>query len=471
MMKNIIVKNLKFAFISQIISLMVSLMMAFVVPKIIGVSEYAMWQLFILFHGYSGLLLFGYNDGIYLILGGKNYLEIERNEISSQIKIVIITLCLILILFATFVMFLDMEINRKFIFMCVIIYTLIYNVMIIFGYIFQATNNTYWYSTALLISKLIFLFFLIFSFVIQVTNYKVLILVYLGSQFISSVYTLIKGKDLLKGRFIGVKKTFRLILTSVKIGITLMLAYYSGSLILGYSKLMIERKFGLTIFGLVSFSISLISILLLFISQISLVMFPALRKVDFQKQVDIYRIFRDILYLLFPIVFLSILPMQWIVKLWLPDYIVSLKYLIILLPIALFEMRSNLLGVTFLKIWNKPSNILVINLISLIITLILITIFITLNFALNIILIIVVIILFTRSLLFEFFTFKLSKINQRKYMNVVIEISSIIVFYLMYLFFGNDSIAYYYLFLLIVIVINYKQYKNIIAEVINLRRR
>lgn len=404
------------------------------------------------------------------MLGGKNYQDIDRDSISSQIKTVILFQCIMLIFFALLVLFFNIDFDRKFIFICVIVYSLIYNIMIIFGYIFQATNNTYWYSTSLLIGKIVFLLFLVVSFILRINNYKIIILVYLGAQFLSSIYTLFKGKDLFKGRFIGLKKSLAMIYSSSKIGITLMLAYYSGSFILGFSKIMIERFYGLTIFGLVSFSISLISILLLFISQISLVMFPALRKVDFKKQVEVYKIFWDVLHMIFPILFFSIMPIMWFVKLWLPDYISSLKYLIILLPISLFEMRSNLLGVTFLKIWNKPTKILMTNFISLLVTFVLITTFIFITKNIDVILIIIVIILFFRSLLFENYTHTLSRIDKRKHSNKMIELISIIVFYSMYLFLGKNSFIYFYVFLAIIITLNVKQYKVVLTEIFNLKR-
>lgn len=76
--------NVTFAFASQGVSLFVSVMMSVIVPKALGVSDYAYWQLFLLISSYVGIGLLGVNDGLYLRLGGKRYGELNYEELKAQ---------------------------------------------------------------------------------------------------------------------------------------------------------------------------------------------------------------------------------------------------------------------------------------------------------------------------------------------------------------------------------------------------
>lgn len=64
--KKKIVSNVMYALMAQGISLILSVLMALIVPKIMGIEEFSYWQLFLFYSGYSGFFHFGLNDGIYL---------------------------------------------------------------------------------------------------------------------------------------------------------------------------------------------------------------------------------------------------------------------------------------------------------------------------------------------------------------------------------------------------------------------
>ena len=76
--------NLAYAVIAQGIGLLSSILTSLVLPKFLGVEDYAYWQLFLLYSSYSGFALLGLNDGIYLRLGGKRYFEVDHGELKAQ---------------------------------------------------------------------------------------------------------------------------------------------------------------------------------------------------------------------------------------------------------------------------------------------------------------------------------------------------------------------------------------------------
>ena len=57
--------NLAFAIVAQGVGLVSSFLTSLVLPKFLGVEDYAYWQLFLLYSSYSGFALLGLNDGIW----------------------------------------------------------------------------------------------------------------------------------------------------------------------------------------------------------------------------------------------------------------------------------------------------------------------------------------------------------------------------------------------------------------------
>jgi hypothetical protein len=91
-------KNLTFAFTAQGISFLLSVLMSLLVPKMLGVEQFAYWQLFIFYSTYVGLFHFGLSDGIYLRYGGMELENLDKRRIGSQFKLMIawqIIICLI----------------------------------------------------------------------------------------------------------------------------------------------------------------------------------------------------------------------------------------------------------------------------------------------------------------------------------------------------------------------------------------
>lgn len=72
-------KDFSYALLSNLVSLIVSVLMILVIPKLIGVREYGYWQLYLFYSSYVGFLHFGWIDGIYLRFGGKEYKDLDKS--------------------------------------------------------------------------------------------------------------------------------------------------------------------------------------------------------------------------------------------------------------------------------------------------------------------------------------------------------------------------------------------------------
>ena len=63
---NNIFKNLSFAFIANLIGLITSSIITFILPKYLGVLQYSYYQLYLFYASYIGFLGLGWIDGFYL---------------------------------------------------------------------------------------------------------------------------------------------------------------------------------------------------------------------------------------------------------------------------------------------------------------------------------------------------------------------------------------------------------------------
>ena len=369
--KNGFIHSIIYALLSQGISLCLSIVMSLFLPKILGVVDYSYFQLFLFYTSYSGLALFGLNDGIYLKNGGKAWEDIDKESIGNQWKISFIfqfVLVSLVILFLIIQNIFSFDPNRMFVLFATGIYLLIFNTWGYFGYVFQAVNQTEIYSKSVMLDRGFFILFLISLVFLNNYNYKIYILFYIISKLISAVYLIYLGKDLINYSLVNLKKIFLDMFDNMKVGLNLTIANLASMLILGSGRMFIDAYWGVEIFGKVSFSLSLTNFFLQFISQISIVLFPTLRKYDNNKLIDIYELINGIFLIILPIIYLAYPFVFFILSNWLPAYRESLYYLSILLPICIFDCKMSILNNTYFKVLRLEKEILKINIITMILS-------------------------------------------------------------------------------------------------------
>jgi len=79
-----VAKNLYYTVAANFATLGISVLLNLFVPKLLGVTEYSYWQLYVFYSSYVGFLHFGWIDGIYLKIGGEEYKDIDKRSLGSQ---------------------------------------------------------------------------------------------------------------------------------------------------------------------------------------------------------------------------------------------------------------------------------------------------------------------------------------------------------------------------------------------------
>lgn len=371
MENNILKKNFIYAFIAQLITLVVSCLTNLILPKIISPLQYSYWQLFIFYASYIPCLAFGINDGIYLRLGGSKIQNLNYKSIKSQYIFGQFFQFTLVIILATISLFLFGRSYRNTIILLTLIYFISYTTYNFFSYIYQAVNLTNIASKAIIIFQLIYLLFQIIFIFLKLKNAFQLIVMYIIANFCATLYLLYRMSKYLRGipfnYHYGKDEAF----ISMKTGISLMIANVCSMLILGIGRQIIDMRWGLLKFGKVSFSLALINFALTFIVQIGIVLFPALRRLNNKDLKKVYIKLNKNLFLWLPIIYLLFFPGQYILSLWLPKYTESIIYLGMTLPICFFDCKMNLLDVTYFKVLNKQILLLEVNILTVLFSLVL----------------------------------------------------------------------------------------------------
>lgn len=357
----LLAKNAAVAFAAQGISLFASVAMSLIVPKVLGVTTYAYWQLFVFYTSYSGLFQFGLNDGIYLIEGGKTRDQINKKAVNTQFSVAVLIQFVIGACIAAIAAVMAPEPERFFVLIAFGVYTFIFNLQGFLGYVYQAINETRLFSLASIIERLFFLLSMFALVVFGVDSFIPYIIFYSTSKMISLVYCAYQARDFLFAGHLGLRKALPLASGSIKVGIGLMVANVASMLILGLMRLLIDGAWGIEVFGRVSFALSMVNFFITFVAQASMVLFPALRQGTESERRLFYRVVRDLLEILLPVVYLLYFPMVAVLVLWLPQYATSMVYFAFLLPICVFDTKMDICCTTYFKVLRKERLLLVVN--------------------------------------------------------------------------------------------------------------
>lgn len=357
-----LISNTMVAFLAQGFVMLLSAMQILLVPKVLGVEQYGFWQLFLLYATYVGFFPLGLNDGVYLRNGGKTRDEVDKRSIFSQMLFGLTyetPIAAVVILVAIFGGFNQ---DREIIIACTGIYIVLQNLVNFMVSTFQAMNEIKRASYARIVERAVFLVPLVILLLAHVQSFIPLVYAYLFAAVVQLMYCLFFFRDFISCGFEGFGRATRDGLTNIRIGIKLMIANIASMLIIGIGQFTIDAAWGIETFGKLSLALSLMNFVLVFVSQVGMVLFPALRQATPRELSRFYLLARDAIGLFFPAVYLLYFPITIVLQLWLPDYANSFIFLAYLIPICIFDSKMNITCTTFFKVCRKEKLLMLINL-------------------------------------------------------------------------------------------------------------
>lgn len=354
-------KNVSYSFLANFVSISISIVMVMFIPRYLSLEDYGKWQLFLFYFSYLGFFHFGWEDGIYLRYAGLAFEQLDRGKMAGQFYGIVVLQFMLVLLAVLGAMLFITDIVKQEVFIFAVLLMPFVNFNNLCNFILRITNCIKSYAGLLITERLSF--FLGVVFVLYIGYRKFFYLYY--AQVVSIVCTTVIGvsccKDLLKPSFFNVKDIITEANENLSVGSKLMLANIASMLIVGVVRFGISEGWGVATFGKVSLTLGISNFLMVFISSVSVVLFPILKRINGEQLADVYIKIRSVLTIIIFGMLLCYYPLRSILTWWLPKYADALIYMSVLFPICLFESKMSLLVNNYLQSMRQEKLILMIN--------------------------------------------------------------------------------------------------------------
>lgn len=359
-------KNLVMSLSAQLISIITSFVLGFIVPKFIDELQYSYWQMYVLYVGYTGVLHFGLLDGLVLRYSKYDYDELDKPRIRSQFQLMLAFHSLLAFISCLVAAFAFSGVTTEII-VLVAVGLITKNVFTYTSYSFQITNRINKYAVLVIVQRAAYAIFVVVLLLAGVNDFYWYCIADLFGDIAGILLGAIFNRGMYFGKGIGLKGCFKECWPNVSSGIMLMIANFSSSFIVGGAKMMIQWRWDELVFGQVAFSFSVSNLFLTFVTAISVVLFPSLKRMDESDLPNVYMKIRNAISPLLFFAMILFFPGCQILGLWLPSYTDSLVYLGILLPLIIFSSKVSLLTNNYLKAYRKEKLMLLINVCSIVV--------------------------------------------------------------------------------------------------------
>lgn len=354
-------KNLILSVAAQAISLLTSFIVGLVVPKFIDGLQYSYWEIFLLYFSYVGVFHFGLLDGMILKYSQYDYEELDKTRMRSQFQVLLLISSTISVLIA---LISTVALGNEYVWIGILVAigVIVQNTFTYNSYTFQMTNRINYYAFLVIAQRLLYGILIVVCLLCKLTEFYWFCLADLISLAVASIVASFFNKGMYLGKGLSLRETFNEAWSNISAGAFLMIANLSSMLIVGGAKMVIQWRWDELVFGKLAFAFRIANIFLAFVTAISVVLFPSLKRM---KQEEYPLLFKKLRGALMPILFLVLtvyFPGCWLLSKWLPNYSESLVYLGILLPLIVFSSKNNLLTNNYLKVYRKEKVMLAINL-------------------------------------------------------------------------------------------------------------
>lgn len=363
MKKNKIAKNLILSLLAQAVSLLAGFVVGIIVPKYIPDLEYSYWQVFLLYYGYVGLFHFGLTDGLVLRYSQYDFDHLDKPRLRSQFLVLMAGTSTIAVL-ACLVSSLLLGGAYLLVAFLVSIGIVIKNYFAYTSYTFQLTNRINGYACLVIAQRLLYGVLIVACLLFGLQDFYWFCLADLASELFSSFAASFFNKGLYLGKGLSFKETMKEAWANVSSGAFLMVSNLSSMLIVGAAKMVVQWRWDELVFGKLAFAFSVANLFLAFVTAISVVLFPSLKRMSEEEYPKLFEKIRDMVTPVLFFVLIAYFPGCWLLNKWLPNYAESLVYLGILLPLIVFSSKNNLLTNNYLKVYRKEKLMLVINMSS-----------------------------------------------------------------------------------------------------------
>ena len=347
---------------ANLVALSLSMLTSFLLPIFVSVEQYGYWQLFVMYTGYTGFFMLGFNDGVHL-----NYATFDYDEkLAAKFKSFKLFLFILTTIesVALIVILLVLSNGRDVLFYILLLCIaniLPQSICGLFTYMNQATMRFTEYARGNIVDKVVFMILMLLMLFLGVKNAIYYILVYTFSRYLTIGYHWYSSRlvfSVKRESFVVLKPEIK---NNFKKGFPLMIANILGGSIVVGSRFFVQAKLGIEEFSSYSFSLHTIVIASQFIGAIATVFYPIMKRADSNNLRKLYNSFDKIATIASAILLMSYFVIVIAVKVIYSKYIGILTYLFLVYPLFVFTCKANILITNFYKVKNRPSALIIVN--------------------------------------------------------------------------------------------------------------
>lgn len=369
------IKNASISTIANFFVLIVSALSTLLFPRVLSVSEYSYWQLYVFYTGFVTLAGIGIVEGVYLLNGGKEYKQLEGDKLSfCNYSLLIITIVIFTIIGSVFSLT-SKDLITRLIILLACIEGIIYNLRVYPLFLFQATKRIKEFAIAIFLGRLAFIVFSLTSLMLGEYKLYAFILSDVIGCIACLIYSWWKSRDKILIKPCSFESGITYLKSSVKAGVNLLLATIIGVAIIGVMKYFIKLGWDIVEFGKISLILTFTNLFLKFATSVGQVLFPTLCNFSLDKLKRMFQTLIKVIDMLFVIIFVFYYPIQIIMINYLPKYADVLIYMSLLLPLCIFETKVALIFNTYCKALREEKTLMKINIYTFIVSLILAIVF------------------------------------------------------------------------------------------------
>lgn len=308
---------------SNSLVLIAGIINGFLIPKFLGIEQYAIYKTFGLYASYVGILHFGFIDGIYIKYGGVKQEKISKSELKSEL--------FFLLAFQSFItiagIVLSYLIHEPLLFF-VSLSILPVNLITFYKFFYQATGDFGAFAKINSIRPVLALTStLILIFLIRKKSANLFITVSVIITYLILIFLLLsKSKQLrgVKSKPILTANNFN----NIAVGIFIMIGNLSSMFFYSMDRWFVKFLLATEDFAYYSFAVSMMSMVMILISSVAMTFYPMLvREKDNRELINKLKTY---LMILGAFASVSFFFFDIVVRLFLPNYSPSLSVIAIL---------------------------------------------------------------------------------------------------------------------------------------------
>lgn len=363
-------RDLTYAFSANFLNFLMGFVTGFIIPKFLGIDDYAYLKVFTFYVTYVGVAHLGFLDGIYVKYGAYDYDDLPRKKFRGYVRFLIVfqvieALALVLLAFL-----LIRNENRLNIVLFTIFNMIILNTTNLWMFIHQITKRFKLFSINTILTKLLYVIGCVLLILNGVHGYNGYVILQTIINIIILFIYIYYNKELVFGKAESTKETFKEAKELIGIGFFVMIGNFMSVIILGIDRIFVDRLFTIKDFAIYSFAYTLISLFYILLNSLTMVIYPYLRRAKEDTYKSVYETIRISITMLMSVTLCGYFVIKFIVSSFLPQYTESFAILIFLVPTVIYSAQINILIANYYKIMQKTKEYTINNIMALFLSII-----------------------------------------------------------------------------------------------------